>query len=138
MDNNEILPTPEQNTPPIGLENNDSGSETDSSLSVERKTASASGVGAVSAVAIDDAQTQLQGVAMGSGNTTVQSTSTQIDSPEVAEDVDLIEKEWVKRAKDIVNATQGDPREQNNQLSKIKVDYIKKRYNKDIKFKEVE
>ncbi len=50
-----------------------------------------------------------------------------------AQDVDLIEKEWVQKAKDIVSHTIGDPYTQNKEINKIKADYIKKRYNKDIK-----
>ncbi len=50
-----------------------------------------------------------------------------------AEDADLIEKEWVLKAKEIVARTHGDPFVQNNEINKIKADYIKKRYNKDIK-----
>ena len=48
-------------------------------------------------------------------------------------DADLIEKEWVLKAKEIVARTHGDPYEQNSEINKIKADYIKKRYNKDIK-----
>jgi len=55
------------------------------------------------------------------------------DSGLSAEDVDLIEKEWVEKAKRIVNNTQGDPYTQNEELSKMKSEYLKKRYNKDIK-----
>ena len=50
-----------------------------------------------------------------------------------AHDVDLIEKEWVQKAKAIVAHTTGDPYTQNKEINKIKADYIKKRYNKDIK-----
>jgi hypothetical protein len=50
-----------------------------------------------------------------------------------AADVDLIEKEWVEKAKAIVARTHGDPFTQNKEINKIKADYIKKRYNKDIK-----
>ena len=50
-----------------------------------------------------------------------------------AADVDLIEKEWVHKAKEIVSHTIGDPYTQNKEINKIKADYIKKRYNKDIK-----
>lgn len=53
-----------------------------------------------------------------------------------ADDVDLIEKEWVEKAKEVVGATRGDPHAQNNEMNKIKADYIKKRYNKDIKLNE--
>ncbi len=50
-----------------------------------------------------------------------------------ADDVDLIEKEWVEKAKSIATQTQGDPYRQVQELNKIRADYIKKRYNKDMK-----
>ena len=50
-----------------------------------------------------------------------------------AGDADLIEKEWVAKAKEIVARTHGDPYVQNKEINKIKAQYIKKRYNKDIK-----
>lgn len=53
--------------------------------------------------------------------------------PDDASDADLIEKEWVVKAKDIVQHTQDNPYEQQKALSKFKADYMKKRYNKDIK-----
>lgn len=49
-----------------------------------------------------------------------------------AHDTDLIEKEWVQRAKSIVAHTQDDPYKQKDEMSKIKADYIKKRFNKTI------
>jgi hypothetical protein len=55
------------------------------------------------------------------------------DMPLTAEDVDLIEKAWVEKAKVIVKSTIGDPRKQNLELSKVKADYLMKRYNKEIK-----
>lgn len=54
----------------------------------------------------------------------------------MADDTDLIEKEWVLRAKTIVNRTKDDPHSQNKEINKVKADYIKKRYNKDIKVSE--
>ncbi len=53
--------------------------------------------------------------------------------PAAAGDEDLIEKEWVDKAKEIVDNTVGDPHAQSNQLGKMKSDYIRKRYGKDIK-----
>ena len=50
-----------------------------------------------------------------------------------ADDADLIEKEWVTRAKTIVENTKNDPHAQNKQISQVKAEYIKKRYNKDVK-----
>lgn len=50
-----------------------------------------------------------------------------------ADDLDLIEKEWVMKAKEVVDHTQNDPYLQSKELSKIRADYIKKRYNRTIK-----
>ena len=57
-------------------------------------------------------------------------------NPPVANDVDLIEKAWVEKAKNIVNNTMGDPHSQTEEINRMKADYIKKRYNKDIKASE--
>lgn len=56
--------------------------------------------------------------------------------PPIADDADLIEKEWVAIAKDIVAKTAHDPHLQNKEINKFKADYMKKRYNKDIKLSE--
>jgi hypothetical protein len=61
-----------------------------------------------------------------------QSSSPPISAGLPAQDTDLIEKEWVERAKSIVAQTQDDPYKQKNEMSKIKADYIKKRFNKSI------
>ena len=55
------------------------------------------------------------------------------DTPPVAQDQDVIEKEWVNKAKQIVNETKEDPYLQNQKTSALKADYLKKRYNKTIK-----
>lgn len=56
--------------------------------------------------------------------------------PMIADDTDLIEKEWVLKAKQIVEQTKHDPYQQNKEVEKIKADYMKKRYNKDIRLTE--
>lgn len=53
--------------------------------------------------------------------------------PLIADDTDLIEKEWVDKAKQIVAQTNHDPYLQNKEINKVKADYLKKRYNKDLK-----
>lgn len=50
-----------------------------------------------------------------------------------ADDADVIEKEWVTKAKTIVNNTRDNPNQQSNELSKFKAEYIKKRFNKEVK-----
>lgn len=57
-------------------------------------------------------------------------------TPQIADDTDLIEKEWVDKAKHIVNQTKHDPHKQNKEMNIMKADYLKKRYNKDIKLSE--
>jgi len=51
-------------------------------------------------------------------------------------DDDLIEKEWVDKAKRIVEQTREDPHQQSEQLTMVKADYMKKEYNKTIKVNE--
>jgi|AntRauTorckE6833_2_1112554.scaffolds.fasta_scaffold00992_4 hypothetical protein len=61
------------------------------------------------------------------------SAPMQLDPPMIADDNDLIEKEWVIKAKQIVEQTKDDPYNQNEQIVRLRADYLKKRYNKDIK-----
>ncbi len=56
--------------------------------------------------------------------------------PQEANDIDLIEKEWVTHLKMIVAQTADNPYLQQQEISKAKADYMKKRYNKDIKIAE--
>lgn len=86
-----------------------------------------------------DPTTASQGVAMAlqglnipptTATTTTASAST---TGLVADDGDLIEKEWVVKAKEIVERTKLDPHAQNKEMNRVKADYMKKRYNKDIK-----
>lgn len=60
-------------------------------------------------------------------------TTTQTTSSTVADDGDLIEKEWVDKAKKIVEANRNNPYNQSEELTVVKADYMQKRYNKTIK-----
>jgi len=62
--------------------------------------------------------------------------TTSVSTPTVADDNDLIEKEWVNKAKQIVERTKEDPHQQNKELTVFKADYLQKRYNKTIKLSE--
>lgn len=53
--------------------------------------------------------------------------------PVIASDDDVIEREWVQKAKQIVDQTKADPYEQEKEVSKLQADYLKKRYGKEIK-----
>jgi len=57
-------------------------------------------------------------------------------SPQIADDADLIEKEWVTKAKQIVEQTKADPYTQTKEMNKMKADYLKKRYAKDLRLPE--
>jgi hypothetical protein len=59
---------------------------------------------------------------------TVQADDTHI----IADDVDVIEKEWVDRAKKIIRLTSDDPFVETKEISKLKASYLKKRFDKDI------
>jgi hypothetical protein len=62
--------------------------------------------------------------------------STGLDTPDIADDNDLIEKEWVNKAKSIIEKTKTNPHDQSDAMTLFKADYIKKRYNKTIKTSE--
>lgn len=53
-------------------------------------------------------------------------------APLVAADEDLIEKEWVDKAKEIIGQTAGDPYTRSQQVSELQRDYLQKRYGKVI------
>ena len=54
---------------------------------------------------------------------------------QVADDKDVIEPEWVHKAKAIVLTTSDNPYKQSEQLTVFKADYMQKRYNKTVKLK---
>jgi hypothetical protein len=68
--------------------------------------------------------------------TPTQSMAAQASNPLVADDNDLIEKEWVSKAKEIVEKTRENPYQQSRELNLFKADYMKKRYNKTLKLSE--
>ena len=49
-----------------------------------------------------------------------------------ADHADHIEKQWVDRAKAIIARTHDDPHGQKDQLSRVKADYLKQRFNKTV------
>ncbi|MBC7746797.1 hypothetical protein H7Y40_02325 [Pedobacter sp.] len=58
------------------------------------------------------------------------------DTPAVAADEDVIEKEWVEKAKKVINETKHDPFLQEQAVSRLQADYIQKRYGKTVKLPE--
>lgn len=57
-------------------------------------------------------------------------TGSIASAPSVADDVDVIEKAWVEKAKSIVKQTKDDPYTQEKQVSSLQEDYQHKRYGK--------
>jgi hypothetical protein len=66
---------------------------------------------------------------------TTDTTASPVNAgnPLIAADDDLIEKEWVDKAKKIVQQTRSDPYTQEKEVSKLQADYMKKRYGRDVK-----
>jgi len=62
----------------------------------------------------------------------VPSPGTDYSGP-AAHDSEQIEREWVDKVKNVVARTQDDPHLQKEQVSKVKAEYIQKRFNKTIK-----
>ncbi len=59
--------------------------------------------------------------------------TTADDNPLTAGDDDLIEKEWVDRAKQIIEQTKDNPHAQEQEVNKLQADYLKKRYGRTVK-----
>jgi Txe/YoeB family toxin of Txe-Axe toxin-antitoxin module len=56
----------------------------------------------------------------------------QDDNPTIAADDDLIEKEWVDKAKKIIAETRDDPYKREQEVSRLQADYLRKRYGREI------
>lgn len=54
------------------------------------------------------------------------------DIPIVASDDDLIEKEWVDKAKKVIAETKDDPYRREREISKLQIEYIRRRYGREI------
>lgn len=53
-------------------------------------------------------------------------------APAVAADDDLIEKEWVDKAKQIIEQTRDDPHRREQEVSKLQAEYLRKRYGREL------
>lgn len=65
-------------------------------------------------------------------DTTTSVATVPVTSPLVAGDEDVIEKEWVDKAKQILNETKDDPYQRSNRVNQLQKDYLKKRYGKEL------
>lgn len=71
-------------------------------------------------------------IAQSVAQTTTAASVAADDTPQVAADEDLIEKEWVDKAKKIIAETKDDPHAREMQVGKLQTDYLKKRYGKEL------
>ncbi len=60
------------------------------------------------------------------------STLPQTAAPLVASDEDLIEKEWVDKAKQVIADTKDEPYLREQEVKKLQIEYVQKRYGKII------
>lgn len=122
----ELPSVPAEQNPPIAPDANG-----ESSMSQpEKYLAPPKASGSVQAVASQQSGQPLPQAPQPINPASAQQTTV---SPVAADDADLIEKEWVVKAKQIVSANREDPYAQTKEMSKFKADYLKKRYNKDLK-----
>lgn len=59
-------------------------------------------------------------------------SSVATSIPLIANDDDLIEKEWVEKAKQIISETKEDPYRREVEVGKLQADYLRKRYGKEL------
>lgn len=64
--------------------------------------------------------------------TTPQQLTGSDDLPLVANDDDLIEKEWVDKAKKIIVETKDDPYRREQEVGRLQADYLRKRYGREL------
>lgn len=57
----------------------------------------------------------------------------QSPPPQVPEEKDNIDQVWIDRIKGLVDQTKDDPHARNQAISRLRADYMKQKYNKDIK-----
>jgi len=71
-----------------------------------------------------------------SDDTASSSGATNDDLPTIANDDELIEKEWVDRAKKVIAETKDDPYRREQEVGRLQADYLAKRYGRGVKSSE--
>jgi hypothetical protein len=137
MDQSPTTPNPEMPRPERAAQQHVEGRETiapkpekNEKSSVEAGELIKQATQAVNQAAQDSALVDDSGI---QNQTSAIQAVTDSSIPIIADDVDVIEKEWVQKAKQIVSQTKDDPHKQSVELTKFKHDYMNKRYGKEIK-----
>ena len=128
----EVQPRPDDNIPNFEGGRN-SGAENATSKAIETNSSNASStINAPTSVPIS-----VDPSIIDNNLSSIQTSSTPkkiaITDNLSANDVELIEKAWVLKAKAIVDQTRNDPHEQTAELSKIREDYQSKRFKTNFK-----
>jgi aconitase A len=66
------------------------------------------------------------------GRINVDKKTSISDNPVIAKHKDMIEKDWVIKAKKIIADTPNDPYQQEKAVNQLKTDYLKKRYGRGL------
>lgn len=136
MDGNQPTPAPEKQPT-----NPEVGAEQSLANKLEAKVAPAAAESSVNGPKADDgaAAAQAQVAAVVTDDDQVQA-AMPVDPaaanpavPLTAADVDVIEPEWVKKAEEAVAAHRDDPRAEEDAVEAVQIEYLKKRYNLDVK-----
>lgn len=125
-ENNHELPSPSKNVEIFEPSNNDNYENLVSNKELDKNSKSTPNLQPSSSTQISLVQTSTAAAS------SITDDTTHYDSTSKAEDVDIIEKEWVNKAKNIVNSTRNDPRQQNKEIAKLKKIYLEKRFNKTL------
>ena len=120
----EVLPQNSYETPTFGI---DGGN-------LEKQNTSREVMNAASAEAVANAVPQivLPIVQPTVDPGAAQSTTSGDTAALIANDDDLIEKEWVDKAKKIIAETKDDPYRREVEIGKLQIEYIRKRYGREI------
>lgn len=117
------VPTPES-TPEAPLQNPERGESQPERMGEQSAAAQAS-------LSAQAAQPVTLPTPIAPVDDTAQATTSD-DMPAVAADEDLIEKEWVDKAKRIISDTRDDPARREREVGRLQADYLKKRYGKQL------
>ena len=133
MDENKTAPAIEQNASSSEIGANQLlADQLDTKIAPSAAEASQSGPKADDGMAA--AQAQVASVSNDDGQLPVADPAAPpLASPMAAADVDVIEPEWVKKAEQAVAAHRDDPHGQEDAVEAIQVEYLKQRYNIDVK-----
>ena len=101
-------------------------------VQVEKETPSVPSTGDTAIAAQAATAAVLPMPTLGQDDAVAATTTDDTSLPLVAADEDLIEKEWVDKAKKVILETKDDPYRREQEVKKIQIDYVRKRYGREI------